>query len=353
MPRVTVLVTTYNGMRYLRQTLDSVAAQTFRDFELLVVDDGSTDGTPELVAAYPDKRLRFLATPRNLGVVGARNFGVSQARGDYIAPLDHDDLACPTRLAVQSAYLDAHPGTVAVSAAHTYLGGRFTPKPVLTDPYLLRFHLHLANPLAYSSLMLRTAILPAIGGFVRPEVELADDFDLYHRLLAVGTLVQLPDTLLRYRIHTQNASLTAESTMVAAAVHVLTPVLIPYLGDRAAEAAALFTTHFGSGRPVPDTETFRALADLFDRLIANYPPGSPREQTSLRLLSARLWTFVCARARAAGHPWAGDYADLFPDPRSSLPRRCALLGAVLMAQTKRVRFRFKNPNERKNTVRLQ
>ncbi len=91
-PRVSVLMTTYNGARFLAESIDSVLAQSFTDFELVVVDDASTDATPSILAGYADPRLRVIRNPVNLGVVGARNRGFADLRGVYVATIDHDDL---------------------------------------------------------------------------------------------------------------------------------------------------------------------------------------------------------------------------------------------------------------------
>ena len=101
--QVSVLLTTYNGADFLRETLDSVLAQRFSDFEVVVVDDASTDATPDVLAACADPRVRLLRSPRQLGVAEARNFGFSHCRGVYIAAQDHDDLSRPHRLARQVA----------------------------------------------------------------------------------------------------------------------------------------------------------------------------------------------------------------------------------------------------------
>src|ERR1700678_3624290 len=110
-PRVSVLVPTYNGVDLVGETLRSILDQGLPDIEVVVVDDGSTDGTPEKVLAIADGRIRLFRTPRNLGPPGARNFGFAHCRGRYIAPVDQDDILLPFRLARQVACLDVHEDT--------------------------------------------------------------------------------------------------------------------------------------------------------------------------------------------------------------------------------------------------
>src|SRR4051794_13197703 len=115
-PTVSVVVPTYNQPRLLSETLDGVLAQTFADFEVVVVDDGSTDDTPAVLARYAgrDGRVRVVRQP-NAGIGAARNRGLDEARGRYVAPLDHDDLWMPGKLAAQVAFMQAHPACVGVS----------------------------------------------------------------------------------------------------------------------------------------------------------------------------------------------------------------------------------------------
>ena len=234
-PTVSVLMTTWNGAEFLGAGIASVLAQTFTDFELIVVDDGSTDATPAVLAAIGDKRLRVVRQAANGGVVAARNAGFAVARGQYVAALDHDDLSHPERLARQVAYLDAHPAVVLVATEIEIeaAGRRRAPDHVRGgDPTLLRWLLLVDNPLTWSSVMFRADAVRRMGGFMRPAYELADDFDFYHRLLGVGEIARLDAVLTVYRWHASNTSHGREDALNANAVKVLAMAYAPLLGGR-------------------------------------------------------------------------------------------------------------------------
>ena len=108
-PKVTVLMPVYNGERFLRDAIDSILRQTFDDFELLIVNDGSTDGSRELIRSYADQRMRVVEHARNRGIVASLNTGIEHARGEYLARMDADDVSLPHRLDVQVAFMEAHP----------------------------------------------------------------------------------------------------------------------------------------------------------------------------------------------------------------------------------------------------
>src|SRR5205823_3104415 len=118
-PQVTVLMTVYNGEHYLRPAMESILGQTFTDFEFLIIDDGSTDGSVEIIRSYHDPRIRLYVEPHR-GLVPALNRGLSLARGRYIAHMDADDLADVRQLAQQVAFLDAHPAVVLVGCRIRY-----------------------------------------------------------------------------------------------------------------------------------------------------------------------------------------------------------------------------------------
>src|ERR1043165_9066720 len=108
-PHVTVLMAVYNGEPFLAKAIDSILAQTYEDFELLVVDDGSTDATPDIVRSYGDRRVRTVRNPRNIGLARSLNVGLAEARGALVARHDADDLSYPDRFRRQVEFLAAHP----------------------------------------------------------------------------------------------------------------------------------------------------------------------------------------------------------------------------------------------------
>lgn len=166
LPRVSVLLAVHNGALHLREGIDSVLAQTWPDFELVVVDDASTDATPAILAGLADPRLRVMRTERNLGPAAARNLGFDRCRGEYLAILDHDDLCYPAQLATQVAYLDRNPHVVLVGSEVRILrdGRLHAPDhPPGGAPLLMRWRLHLDDPLTFSSVTMRMDAVRQLG----------------------------------------------------------------------------------------------------------------------------------------------------------------------------------------------
>ena len=308
--RLSVLLTTHNGAAFLRETLDSVLAQSFADYELVVVDDASTDSTPLLLAACTDPRLRVLRSDRQLGVAEARNFGFAACRGTYVAAQDHDDLSCPDRFAVQLAYLDRHPDIVlAGSEVLISSEGRLRRTDHLpgTTPALLRWMLHVDNPLTWSSVMFRADAVRRLGRFMRQEFEPADDFDLFHRLLSQGGIARLDETLCVYRWHRTNTSHYQTARMFDRAAAVLERAYRPWLGDAAPDAASLVVRHLSDRRPAPNSATLARLGHALERILSGYCAATlpdPATTARIKAHAARSWWLAARAAIRSGAPGA-------------------------------------------------
>jgi len=201
-PRVTVLLATYNDEPFLGAAIDSVLAQTFSDFELLVVIDACTDRSREIVESYRDSRVRLLMNETNLGLAASLNRGLAIIASDYVARLDGNDLCFPERLARQVAYLDAHPEVAVVGSQATLIdvAGRRTGdmrRPV-TD-LGLRWQSIFGSPLIHSSVMFRRAIVwDALGGYDGRH-RVGEDFEMWNRLAKEHGMGNLPEKLVAYR----------------------------------------------------------------------------------------------------------------------------------------------------------
>lgn len=199
-PRVSVVMPVHNAAPYVREAVDSMLGQTFGDFELIVVDDGSTDGSAEIVKAITDPRIRLIAQS-NQGIAAALNNGVAAARGEFIARMDADDVSMPERLAKQVAHLDAHPevgllGTWAeiVDADGKRIGAFEHP----TSHARIRHDLLFDTPFAHPTMMIRRALFNSAGGY-DSDPAIFEDHDLWRRMITRTKGANLPEHLLRYR----------------------------------------------------------------------------------------------------------------------------------------------------------
>lgn len=205
-PRVSVAMAVHDGERYLAQAVDSILAQTHEDFELLALDDGSTDASREILEGYAkrDARVRVIARPQR-GLVASLNELLAEAQGEYLARMDADDVALPTRFARQVAHLDRHPECVLLGTRVLLVDPDAAPlRPfaeLCTHEEIDREHLAgRGGAICHPSAMMRTAALRAVGGYDAGKRH-AEDLDLFLRMAEVGRVENLPDVLFWYRMH--------------------------------------------------------------------------------------------------------------------------------------------------------
>ena len=203
-PAVSVVMPVYNSARWVQGAVESIRRQTLASLELIAIDDGSTDGSTQLLeqAADDDRRVRVIRQPHR-GIVEAMNRGLAESRAPLLARLDADDLAHDTRLARQAEFLNARPeaglvGTWAIEIDEAgRVRGRRTPEP---DPQALKQLLRRTNPIIHSAVMARTDLLRRLGGY-RPAFQTAEDYDLWCRASDVTEIANIPEFLVSYRVH--------------------------------------------------------------------------------------------------------------------------------------------------------
>jgi hypothetical protein len=192
----------YNGEKYIAQAIESVLKQSFRDLELLIIDDGSTDKSAEIAASYADKRIRYVANPTNLGLAGARNRAIETSCGDYLAWLDSDDISLPERLRKQVDLLDAHPEIGLCGTWVRTIG--LEPEQIWKyprDPGLVRGRMLFDDPVATSAAMVRRSCLSPSELRFDTRFPPAEDYDLWERISRTNSVCNISQVLTLYRVH--------------------------------------------------------------------------------------------------------------------------------------------------------
>jgi glycosyltransferase involved in cell wall biosynthesis len=205
-PTVSVAMAVYNGEQYLAEAVESILAQTFTDFEFIIIDDGSTDGSLSILRRYAalDRRIRLVSRP-NRGQVPTLNEILEMARGELIARMDADDIALPSRLEVQVDYLRRHPECLVVGSRVLLIDGDGEPlcefSKAQTHEEIDGAHLRgEGGAIIHPAVVMRREAFLAVGGY-RAEVASAEDLDLWLRLAERGRLANVPEMLLKYRRH--------------------------------------------------------------------------------------------------------------------------------------------------------
>ena len=193
----------YNGERHVRAAIDSILAQTHRDFEFIIVDDGSTDGTQEVVSSCRDSRIRLVRMDRNNGLSLALNEGLRLSRHALIARQDADDVAEPNRLQRQLAVMSARPDLALLGSQAVAISEDGTPTGTVRrsiTPAAIRWFSAFDNPFIHTSVVFRADVVRALGGFNPAYDPFSQDYDLWCRLMETHACANLPERLVRYRV---------------------------------------------------------------------------------------------------------------------------------------------------------
>lgn len=272
-PRVSVLMAVHNGRPTLAESMDSVLGQSWRDFEFVIVDDGSTDGSTEMLQDYAgrDARIRLLRNDARRNLPTSLNLGLRACRAPWIARIDADDVALVDRLAVQLDYLQRHPdvGVLGSSCRHIDAGGRFlgsTRHP--DDDARIRLFMAFWCCMVHPTTMFRRDLAERVGGY-DTELWTGQDYDFWARLLAHTRMANLPTDLILYRVHdrsiTQSPERQAVHFQLTAKVH--RGLMSHYLGEELTEVEAMALRGLVMADRIMDDEAIALGLPLLERFV--------------------------------------------------------------------------------------
>ena len=287
MPKVTVLMPVYNGEKYLRQAIDSILSQTFSDFNFLIIDDGSSDKSREIIQSYQDTfpKVKLLSNPQNIGLMASLNKGIKEIGSTYIARMDADDVAFPCRLEKQIQFLEEHPNISVLGTNMIVVDENlnFLEKQCLPSKSLqIKWNLYFGCCIAHPTVMMRRSILFDIGvyneNFKNTE---AEDYELWLRATKKYEFYNLVQPLLYYRIHTSNMSISLKNNRDKSSIELLKyyiSQLIDEIPEYSSVAAVCFKTdNYNS------IQSYYLMQKMYQKFVVKNQLTSWREIRSLRI----------------------------------------------------------------------
>ena len=204
-PKITVLLPVYNCELYIQTAVESILNQTFTDFELLIIDDASTDATVAILKKFDDSRIQLIQKPVNSGYTTSLNYGLQLAQGEYIARMDADDISYPERFAKQIAYLETHLEVVVCGTTYKIVDN--DKRIALPEQHdAIKIGLLWGNCILHPSVMIRKKVIDDFSILYDTSKEPAEDYALWVRLLSMGKLHNLQEVLVEYRVYGNQVS---------------------------------------------------------------------------------------------------------------------------------------------------
>lgn len=307
-PAVSVLLAVHNGAAFVEEAVRSIMVQTLQDIEILLVDDASSDQTPNLLKklALEDTRISVITLSENKRLPGALNEGLRVARAPLIARMDADDISHPTRLEVQKAWMDANPDIVALGTSFRRITADGRPLRTTIAPWTAsqaRWRSRFRVPFQHPTAMFQR--LPAGQAiFYDPSFTVSEDTDFFARMLEFGEVACLPDVLLDYREHGANTTMTKWHEQIAQSDSVRRNLIARELPAEVAAGLNPVLDAFAGQKRIPPREIFAGLRQMLDYDLKN----STEDAQFLRRQTAFL---AYQTLRRSGQPnWAAALAFL-------------------------------------------
>jgi len=309
----------YNGESYLADAIDSILNQTYTNFEFLIIDDGSSDGSAELIKSYDDHRIQLISLPCNKGLVNALNMGLDLARGEYVARMDADDISMPERLERQILFLDANSDIdVCGSWLEAFDGVETTIwNPPLTDEEI-KCSLLFESVIYHPTVMMRKSIF--LDGSVRYSRDYphAEDYELWVRLSRSCRFANIGEVLLKYRLHDRNIGRLESDVQLTSAGKVRRK-LFSQLGIKATEEEMELHDAISTGRFASDFVFLQQVLEWFAKLHhACRENRQPPYDKSEKVL-AQKWYQTCFISTSIGIDsfrlyYRSDLSSILPMP---------------------------------------
>lgn len=338
----------YNGEKYLREAVDSILNQTYTDFEFIIINDGSTDGTKEILESCFDHRIR-LFNQENIGLTKSLNKGLKIAKGELIAHQDADDISLPGRLEKQVKYVDCHPeigilGTWAEVIDDKNKILKTCREP--TQPIDISWKLIFQNCLIHSCTMYRKKIICEIGKY-EEKIMRAQDYDLWSKLNIKNVkFAQIPEVLVQYRMHPNNISSIYNEIQEDTVRNVIQNNILHFLGIQIQLDLATAFRNLTKSVPLKNGNLVGEITELIQRLQKNFVENrNPTKEESVKINRDVLKRLLAlARVNAGYFPYASLntlYQTLFINLRVVLMNEFwisilkAILGYVLIDKIKK------------------
>ncbi len=266
MPEISVIMPVHNGEKYLREAVDSILSQTFSDFELLIIDDGSTDSTPDIIKSIDDERIVYLKNESNMGISHSLNRGIAASKGKYIARMDADDISLPQRFEKQIEFMKSNPEVMLLGCAVEAFGEDFENTVRVFSKFNddIKIDMLFSTPFAHPSLMFNRRIFE--DGLYNSDFNGIEDYELWIRFAKKHQMSTLDEVLFMYRMHvsqvTKNTNADYERKYRLVKENQVSSILTEYTEE---EFEAFL--NYCKGNQINQVEQVVDLGVFFDRIL--------------------------------------------------------------------------------------
>lgn len=292
MPEVSVLLPNYNNSAFLKEAIDSVLNQSYSDFELVIVDDGSTDNSVDIIKSYSDPRIKLIEKEKNSGIVDTLNIGLNNSVGKYIIRMDGDDISVAGRFKKLVDFMEAHPEIGVCSSALKTFGAVEKVWPVKSGSDKLKAGFIHGATVPHAPCIIRSSVLANTGIQYRNKHPHMEDYDLFLRLKNVTLFENLTEVLYLYRITENNVTVKNKDTRKERFINIYKDVLNE-LGIQATEKNV--NLHYELFQMVSPTFSVAEYSSYLSTVIAANKQKKIYPEKELGKTLNHIWNTLCCR----------------------------------------------------------
>ena len=282
----------YNSARFLREAIESILEQTYKDFEFIVINDGSTDSSEEIILSFSDKRINYVKNEKNSGIIETLNKGIGISCGKYIVRMDADDISLPARIEKQVSFMDAHLDVGAAgSEYYSFSESNFKKVAAYSEPEILRSLLLFKSCLCHPSVIIRKSVLTDNNIRYR-NYKHAEDYDFWIQLSKVCKLSNVKEFLLKYRSHDMQGSIVHNTTQKGSA-EIIRENYLKDLGFNFTEKDLQVNNIIANNCLIKSQETLTEVESWLLKLIEQNFALKSIEPKYFNLLLGKTWFDSC------------------------------------------------------------
>ena len=305
-PEVTVLMTVYNGEKYLRESMDSILNQTFMDFEFLIIDDASTDASCNIILSYNDPRIRLIENEKNVGQAESLNRGLEKAKGKYIARMDQDDICLPQRLRCQLDVMEQNPNVGVCGTFAQFIDSNSKDiivkwnEEMMTENEDLKTQLLFRPCFIHPSVIIRKSVLKNHHLCYEESAGHAQDYRLWYRISPFCDFVNIPHKLYKYRLHKSQLNKNKQNDQYLSSNETRRMILKDFLGrevsqkEQTIHAEISIAQHGSSLSEVNEAENWLKFLMNHNKLDRKY-----KKKSLIRVLQ-KIWILLCMNSSHLG-----------------------------------------------------
>ncbi len=318
----------YNGEAFLREAIDSILSQELTGFELIVVNDGSTDKSEDIILSYKDPRIVYVKKEKNSGIIDTLNLGLEKSQGKYIVRMDADDVSLPGRFAKQVAFMEEHPVVGAAGTAYRSISAKGSKNfYVYTEPEALRTLLLFNSCLCHPSVIIRKDVLTENKIRYSDHYKHAEDYDLWVQISKVSKLTNLPEILLNYRHHEKQGT-QVHNTVQKASAAAIRKRYLQELGFSCNEEQLKVHSIIGSGQLINTKEILGEVENWFLHLVFENIEKNIIQPKHFNAVIGKMWFDSCGMTNLGLYAFntfrRSGLSSLHPGGRMKLLAKCML-----------------------------